>query len=85
MTPTAPEHPGLLLKRLLVHHGWSHADFQKRSGVWKSEVSRIIRAEGRITLPLALKFERASGIEAETWLMMQMQWDLYTARKENTP
>lgn len=77
-----PCHPGEILKediikplRLSVNEAAAHL------GVSRKTLSKIINGKGRITPEMALRLEMAFGPSAESWMRMQIAFDLWQARQ----
>ncbi len=74
--PTPPGH--ILLREFLEPLGITQSAFAKHIGVTNARLSEIIRKRP-VTMDSALRFERALGFSAESWMRMQMTVDMYDA------
>jgi addiction module HigA family antidote len=59
--------------------GITQSAFAKHIGVTNARLSEIIHGKRPITMDSALRFERALGFSAESWMRMQLTLDLYDA------
>lgn len=83
MIPThrRPTTPGnILLREFLEPLGITQTAFAKHIGVTNARLSEIIHGKRPVTMDSALRFERALGFSAESWMRMQMTVDMHDAR-----
>lgn len=74
----SPTHPGeMLLEEFLRPLGISQVDFAKRIGVSYVRLNAVINARRGVTPNTALRLERATGMDADFWLGLQSDWDLW--------
>jgi addiction module HigA family antidote len=78
-----PAHPGEVLRDYLA--GISVKEAADRLGVTRAHLSRILNGRASITAPMSLRLSAALGTSADFWLRMQVQRDLWLARKAGTP
>ena len=78
-----PAHPGEVLKDYLG--GMTIAEAAARLGVTRAHLSRIVNGRAGISAPMSLRLSAALGTSPEFWLKMQLQYDLWEARKAKTP
>jgi len=76
-----PVHPGLLVKECLDDLGLSVAEAAKGLGITRQQLHNIIAGRSGVTPEMAIRFEKALGSTADTWLRMQMNYDLAQMRK----
>jgi len=76
-----PAHPGLLVKECVADLGISVAEAAAALGITRQQLHRIISGTSGVTPDMALRFEQAFGSTADTWLRMQVNYDLAQARK----
>jgi len=76
-----PAHPGELVKECLDDLGLSVAEAAKGLGITRQQLHNIIAGRSSVTPEMAIRFEKAFGSTAETWLRMQMNYDLVQIRK----
>jgi addiction module HigA family antidote len=78
-----PAHPGEVLKDYLGD--MSIAEAASRLGVTRAHLSRIVNGRAGISAAMSLRLSAALGTSPEFWLKMQLQYDLWQARKSKTP
>ncbi len=70
-----PEHPGLLLRRMLEDDlAVTQEGFAKSIGVSRRSLGSFLRGRVPLSLDLALRLERALGEPAESWVERQLAW-----------
>jgi addiction module HigA family antidote len=75
-----PIHPGeMLLEEFLKPLGISQAEFAERIGVSYVRLNAVVNGRRGVTPDTALRLERATGMDADFWLDLQMRWDLWHA------
>jgi addiction module HigA family antidote len=75
-----PPHPGRSIKDDLDALGLSVAEAAKGLGVTRQQLYRVINGESAISPEMALRLEKAIGGTADTWLRMQVNYDLAQVR-----
>jgi antitoxin HigA-1 len=75
-----PVHPGLLIKECLEDLGLSVAEAAKGLGVTRQQLHNVIAGRSNLTPEMAIRLEKAFGSTADTWLRMQMNYDLAQIR-----
>jgi addiction module HigA family antidote len=73
-------HPGEELKDNLG--GMTVKEAAARLRVTRATVSRILNGHAGITAGISLRLSAALGTSPEFWLKMQVQYDLWQARKK---
>lgn len=81
MTMKNPSHPGRMLKDDLEAMGLSVAEAAEGLGVSRQQLYNVISGKHAITSEMAVRLEKAIGTSAETWLRMQMNYDLAQTRQ----
>ena len=76
-----PVHPGALVTECLEDLGLSVAEAAKGLGITRQQLHNVIAGRSSITPEMAIRFEKAFGSTADTWLRMQVNYDLAQARK----
>lgn len=61
--------------------GITVTEFAKRLGVTRVALSRVLNAKAGISPDMAVRLAAALGCTAETWLHMQVSFDLSGARR----
>src|SRR3984957_17532457 len=75
-----PAHPGEVLKDYLG--GMTIKEAAGRLRVTRVTLSRILNGHAGITAGMSLRLSAALGTSPEFWLKMQVQYDLWRARKK---
>jgi len=76
-----PPHPGELIGDSLEELDVSISAAAKGLGITRQQLHNLIAGRSAITPEMAVRLERALGSSAETWLRMQMNYDLAQLRK----
>ncbi len=77
-----PKHPGLSIKvECLIPLELTITAAAKVLGVSRPMLSQIINKKSSITPEMAIRLSKAFGSTPETWLQMQLNYDLAKARK----
>lgn len=81
MHPSLYVHPGLWMKRTyLDHFGISVTEIAAHLGVSRQNMSILLNGHAAMSAMMALRFEKAFGISADTLLRMQAGYDLAQVR-----
>ena len=80
MSRKHPAHPGLLVKECIDDLGLSVAEAANGLDVTRQQLHNVISGRSAVTPEMALRFEKAFGGTADTWLRMQMNYDLAQVR-----
>jgi len=75
-----PVHPGLLVKECLDDLGLSVAEAAAALHVTRQQLHKVISGRSSVTPEMAVRFEKAFGSTADTWLRMQINYDLAQVR-----
>ncbi len=74
-------HPGPWLKRNVIDHfALSVTDLADHLGVSRQSVSKLLNGRQGLTAEMAIRFEKAFGLKADTLLRMQSAHELAEAR-----
>ena len=76
-----PCHPGELIKSDLDELGFTIVEAAKALGISRQQLHSVIAGRAGVTPEMAIRLEKAIGSTADTWLRMQMNYDLAQARK----
>src|SRR5437763_4441341 len=79
-----PAHPGELVRETLDELGVSVADAANALGVTRQQLHNVVAARSDITTEMAIRLEKALGSTADTWLRMQVNYNLAKARKKTS-
>ncbi|MDO9371641.1 MAG: HigA family addiction module antitoxin [Gammaproteobacteria bacterium] len=81
-----PPHPGAVLRDgVFTGTGITVTDFARRLGVTRVALSRILNGRAGISADMALRLAAALGGTAESWLHMQVAYDLWQAGQKRRP
>ncbi len=81
MHPSLFVHPGPWLRRAyLDHFAMTVTEVAAHLGVSRQNMSMLLNGHASLTAMMALRFEKAFGISADTLLRMQAGYDLARAR-----
>ena len=77
-----PPHPGEFITHVyLQEHSISGRELAENLDVAPSTLNRILKGSSGITPEMALRLSKTLGRSAESWLLMQQNYDLWHARK----
>lgn len=77
-----PPHPGEIIRdQCLEPLGLSVTDAAKGLGVTRKALSELLNGHAGISPEMAIRLEKAFGSTAETWLRMQVAYDLWQAEQ----
>ena len=75
--PSMFVHPGRWLKAEVVdHYAMSVTQVAEHLGVTRPAMSNLLNGKAALSPEMAIRFEKAFGISAETMMRMQAGWDL---------
>jgi len=81
-----PPHPGEILKHdVLPELGLSVTEAARQLGVTRVMLSRILNGKAGISPDMALRLASWLGTTPESWLNMQVAWDLWQAARKPRP
>ena len=75
-------HPGEVLGEELAARGIAQKDFAELVGMRPPHLNELIKGKRHISALLALKIEQQLGIDADSWMRLQVDYDLEVARKQ---
>jgi addiction module HigA family antidote len=78
-----PAHPGSLIRDNIEELNLTVADAATGLGVTRQQLYKVIKGESAVTPEMAVRLEMAFGGAADTWLRMQMNFDLARARQRD--
>ena len=77
-----PPHPGYSVRHdCLEPLGLTVAEAARRLGVSRKQLSDIVNGRAGLSPEMAIRLDKAFGGRAETWLRLQVAYDLAQARK----
>lgn len=81
MHPTLAIHPGdWLATEIVAPHGLSVSGLARHFGVTRQAVSALLNGRAGLSADMAIRFEKAFGVRADTLLRMQTAYELASAR-----
>jgi addiction module HigA family antidote len=81
-----PPHPGEILRELyLAPLRITIIETAKALGVTSKHVSGIVNGHVRVTADMAIRLAAALGTDAQTWVNLQAQHDLWVASEKKPP
>lgn len=72
-----PAHPGELLAEFIGDR--TVTEIAKHLGVTRAALSRVLNGKASVSAEMALRFQDAFGLNADLWLRLQAQRDLWVA------
>ena len=82
MHPSLAVHAGHWLKTEIVEpHGITVKALAQHLGVSRQGLSNLLNGHGGLSAGMALRFEKAFGVKADTLLRMQLAYDLALLRE----
>ena len=75
-------HPGEFLLDELKARNLKQGILAKEIGMSKSEMSLIINGKRNINVHTAVMLEKTLGIDAETWLGLQIRYDIFKIKQK---
>lgn len=76
----SPTHPGEMpIEEHLEPHGLTRAEAASRLGISRKHLGLLLNGRRGVTADTALRLGRLFGASAESWLMLQLHWDLWHA------
>ena len=77
-----PLHPGEVIRETCIEPlGLSVSAAAKGLGVTRKALSKLLNGHSGVSAEMAIRLEKAFGSTAETWLRMQLQYDLWHAEQ----
>ena len=76
-----PVHPGAIVREdCLKPLGLSVTEGAKRLGVGRRTLSNLVNEKAAVSIEMAYRLSKAFGATPETWLRMQMAFDISRSR-----
>ena len=77
-----PVHPGAIVREdCLAPLHLSVTEAAKKLGVGRQTLSNLINEKASVSIEMAYRLSKAFGSTAETWLRMQLAYDLAASRE----
>ncbi|MGA3077340.1 MAG: HigA family addiction module antitoxin [Bryobacteraceae bacterium] len=85
MSMKNPVHPGRIVRHdCLEPLGLSVTEGAKVLGVTRQALNNVVNGKSGISPEMAIRLTKAFGSTAETWLRMQLAYDLAAARRNES-
>jgi antitoxin HigA-1 len=82
MTMKNPPHPGLTVRHdCLEPLGLTVTEGAKALGITRQALNNLVNGKSGISPEMAIRLSKAFGSSPETWLRMQLDYDLAQARQ----
>ncbi|MGO9269437.1 MAG: HigA family addiction module antitoxin [Terriglobia bacterium] len=80
-----PPHPGRSIRNACLEPlGLSVSEGAKVLGVTRQALNNVVNGKAAITPEMAIRLSKAFGSTPETWLRMQLAYDLASVRKDES-
>jgi len=80
-----PPHPGLIVRHdCLEPLGLNVTDAAKALGVTRQALNNLVNGKSGVSPEMAVRLAKAFGSSAQTWLGIQLDYDLAQARRRKT-
>ena len=80
-----PPHPGRSIRTACLEPlGLSVTEGAKVLGITRQTLNNVVNGKAAISPEMAIRLAKAFGSTAETWLRMQLAYDLAAARKDQS-
>ncbi len=80
-----PAHPGRIVRNACLEPlGLSVTEGAKVLGVTRQALNNVVNGKAAISPEMAIRLSKAFGSTPETWLRMQLAYDLAAARKDES-
>lgn len=81
MHPSLAVNVGDWIRTELVEpHGLKIKDLAEHFGVSRQALSALLNGRAHLSADMAIRFEKAFGVKADTLMRMQVAWDMAQAR-----
>ena len=82
MAMHSPPHPGGIVRRQCLEPlGLTVTRAARGLGVTRQALSELVNGRASVSVDMAIRLSKAFGSTPETWLGMQMAYDLWHARE----
>ena len=79
-----PSHPGLLVRHdCREPRGLSVTKASSLLGVTRQALNNLVNGKAGVSPEMAIRLEKAGWSTADAWMQMQVQYDLWHARKKS--
>ena len=85
MPMKSPVHPGRIVREDCIEPlGLTITKAAKVLGITRQALNNVVNCRSAISPEMAIRLSKAFGSSAETWLRMQLAYDLAQARKDES-
>ncbi len=84
LTPSAPIHPGEILKDEIEYRGISQRKLAAQMGISPTLLNEILNGKRAVSAEYALLFEAALGIDAEPLIKLQVDYNIQVAKSDKS-
>ncbi|MBI1901044.1 MAG: HigA family addiction module antidote protein [Planctomycetia bacterium] len=81
--PVEPFHPGEYIQEELEARAWTQEDLAEVMGISRRHVINLITGKSGVTPETAVALEQAIGLSAQTWMNLQVSYELALAAKSD--
>lgn len=79
-----PVHPGEILKEELKERGLTQKAFAEQIGMRPSHLNELLKGKISVTIAIADKLQQALGIDSQSWINLQTQYNYDLKALEET-
>lgn len=79
-----PVHPGEILKEELKERGLAQKAFAEQIGMRPSHLNELLKGKISVTIAIADKLQQALGIDSQSWINLQTQYNYDLKALEET-
>ena len=79
-----PSHPGQTIKDCLTSSGLTVTEAAMRLGVSRKALSFLLNGKASVSMMMAFRLSKMFHTTMESWLIQQMQYDLWHFRNRDT-
>ena len=84
LEPLQPVHPGEMIKDEIECRGISQKKLAEQTGIPYTALNEVLNGKRPVSTEYALLLETALGIEAGIWIKTQADYDLITAKRNQS-
>ena len=81
LEPSAPIHPGEMIKEEIKCRGISQKKLAAQTGIPYTALNEVLNCKRPVSTEYALLLEAALDIEAAIWIIAQADYDMITAKR----
>lgn len=84
LEPLQPVHPGEMIKDEIECRGISQKKLAEQTGIPYTALNEVLNGKRPVSTEYALLLEAAFGVEAGIWIKTQADYDLITAKRNQS-